>query len=147
MKSDKIYYSLFSSHISCCAFKWRHDHVTGLPGNVIHQQRPGGSSVVAACDGAVDGEPGVSGCLQTLGKGTGGGVAISPESLLAGRVPDLQLDRFPADVDNSGAKLHANGVVGVLFDCETTDRNMRVENVDSLTCQMLSLPKKEKQKV
>lgn len=125
--------------------------MTGLPGNVIHQQRPGGSSVVAACDGAVGGEPGVSASRDTLPsntvrKCTGGGVAISPESLLAGRVPDLQLDRFPADVDNSGTKLHANGVVGVLFDCATTDRNTRVENIDSLTCQMLSLPKKEKQR-
>lgn len=60
-------------------------------------------------------------CLQTLWKSKGGGswlgLAILPESLLAGGVPNLQLDRLPADIDHSGAKLHANGVVGVLFDC------------------------------
>lgn len=42
---------------------------------------------------------------------------LLPKPLLAGSVPDLQFDRLPADVDHPGAELHANGVVGVLFDC------------------------------
>lgn len=40
-----------------------------------------------------------------------------PESLLSSRVPDLQLDRLAAHVYYPGAELHADGVVGVLFDC------------------------------
>lgn len=67
-----------------------------------------------------------------------------PESLLAGCVPDLQLDRLAADVDNTGTKLDANGVVGVLLDCTVIDRNRRVENIGLLTFLMLSLSKTEK---
>lgn len=40
-----------------------------------------------------------------------------PKPFLAGGVPDLQFDRLPTYVDHSGAELHADGVVGVLFDC------------------------------
>lgn len=52
---------------------------------------------------------------------------LLPKPLLAGSVPDLQFDRLPADVDHPGAELHANGVVGVLFDCVLVrEREMRV---------------------
>lgn len=42
-----------------------------------------------------------------------------PETLLPSSVPDLQLDRFPSDVNHSGTKLHTDGVIGVLFNCNT----------------------------
>lgn len=51
---------------------------------------------------------------QILGKKWHGTL---PESLLSSGVPDLQFDRLPGNVDNPGTKLHADGVVGILFNC------------------------------
>ena len=40
-----------------------------------------------------------------------------PESFLPSGVPDLQFDCLSTYIDHSGTKLHADGVVGVLFNC------------------------------
>jgi len=42
-----------------------------------------------------------------------------PEPLLAGGIPDLQLDRLAPHVHHLAAKLHADRVVRVLLDCNT----------------------------
>lgn len=57
---------------------------------------------------------GSEGVYQTLGREW---CELLPESLLPSSVPDLQFNRLPTDVDHSGTKLHADGVVGVLFNC------------------------------
>ncbi len=54
----------------------------GLPGDVIDHEGPGGSSVVAACDGA--------------------------ESLLPCSVPNLKLHLLPTHFNYACAKLNAN---------------------------------------
>ncbi len=54
-------------------------------GDVVDEERPGRPAVVGAGDGA--------------------------ERLLPGRVPDLELDLLPLDVDHAGAELHAYGQV------------------------------------
>jgi len=53
--------------------------------------------------------------------------AALPESLLPSRVPDLQFDRLSTDVDDPGSKLHADGVVGVLFDCSRNAQKRRAK--------------------
>lgn len=67
-------------------------HVEAVPrGGIVHEQGAGRPTVVGPRDRA--------------------------EPFLAGRVPDLQLDRFTADVDDARAKLDPDRVRTVLFDC------------------------------
>lgn len=60
----------------------RSEQNIGLPGDVINHEGPGGSSVVAACDGA--------------------------ESLLPCSVPNLKLHLLPTHFNYPCAKLNAN---------------------------------------
>lgn len=48
---------------------------------------------------------------------------LLPESLLPSSVPDLQFDCLPTNVDHTGTKLHTNGVVGVLLNCNIVGRD------------------------
>lgn len=41
---------------------------------------------------------------------------LLPEAFLSCCIPDLQFDCFTPNIDNSWPKLHADGVIGVLFD-------------------------------
>lgn len=53
-----------------------------------------------------------------------------PESLLPSGVPDLQFDRLSTNIDHSGTKFHADGVVGVLFDCnKDAERRVKQSNL------------------
>lgn len=89
---------------------------SAVPGDVVDEERSGGSPVVAARYRSVEGRAGFkvtqSDFLENIRKHRG----PLPKPLLASGVPDLQFDRLPADVDHPGAELHADGVVGVLFD-------------------------------
>lgn len=50
-----------------------------------------------------------------------------PESLLTSSVPNLQFDRLSTNIDDPGTKLHTDGVVGVLFNCNMNTEK-RVKN-------------------
>lgn len=65
-----------------------------VPGDVVHHEGPGGPPVVGPGDG--------------------------PESLLTGRVPDLQLHLLTVDLHDPRPKLHPDGVRTVGHDCEHT---------------------------
>lgn len=82
-----------------------------LPGDVVHHESAGGSSVVAASDCA--------------------------ESLLARRVPDLQLHLLPAHLDYPCAELHPDRVRAVRHDWFRQRRRQQRLRLSTWHCRLL----------